>query len=264
MSYFPLFVLAATIQLVSGCNSYSSTADNGKNLTQSAGTVTESRKLAIISTAALSTIRENSRVSDMQQVIEFSKNGHSVAYIEPYDGLFRVVHDGRPGKPYLLIDNLAISSDGKRVAYVVKHSEKFRRIVIDGWEGPLFGDIGMPLFSQDGRHILYSASQGDIYRLVVDNKIHYEYSLVRNPVISADSTLIAFSVKAPDGKSNQLIISDMSLQNKTVFDSCGEYLVKSDDSAMLGVVCSEGDKRSVKVIDLLNVQLFQAVKQMTG
>jgi hypothetical protein len=244
--FISAIIFASALVLVTGCNKHSPA-----NPTQSgevSAVAEESKKLETVSPAALTSLKIGS-VSEMQPMIEFSKAGQGVAFIEPYDGMHRVIFNGRAGKSYQTISNLAVSRDGKRIAYVAFHSDKFRRIVVDGWEGPLFDDIGMPEFSPDSRHLLYDVKQGDITRLAIDNRVISEYQLDRNPVFSSDSSSIAFSVKSTDGTSSRLIISNIALQNKTLFDSCGEFFVKSDDSSKLAVVCSEGEKKYVKVID---------------
>ena len=252
-----LFILlaAATIT-IAGCDKSASTPVNSQQSADIAGISVESRVLETVPKASLASMIETSMQSDMQETIVFSKSGHGLAYIEPYDGKYRVVHNRQPGRSYATISNLSISRDGKRVAYVAHVDEKFRKIVVDNWEGPLFDDIGMPEFSPDGRDLLYSVFKGRVAHIVINNKVIYEYQLEQGPVFSSDPRLIAFSVKNADNKKNQLIICDLLLKNRTVIDSCGPFFAKSDDSTKLAAVCSENDKSMIKVIDFVGRKII--------
>lgn len=243
-------ILSVAILTISGCNT-PNTGTKG-DVTDYAKTAAESKRLAVVTSAYSSFVITNPLQIDINELILVAKNGHGVAYIEPIEGKFRVVHNGRADRSYPEITHLAVSPDGKRAAYVAQLKEGSKRIVADGWEGPLFNDIRYPMFSPDGRHLVYRVFRGETSHIVVDNKERFEYMLIqKSPVISSDSRLLAFTAKSPDGGPSQFVISDMTFQDKTVFDGCGEFFVESDDSSRFAVLCSEGENSSIKIIDFL-------------
>ena len=225
--------------------------------------LTESRKLATVSQAYLDAQMDQSKQT-VHPTTVFAKYGTGVAYVEQVDGNSRVVHNGVPGKLYLMAGDVALSNDGSRVAYVAHKDDKFKKIVVDGWDGPLFTETGMPTFSPDGKHHLYTVTEGNNTYNVLDHKVHHEYQVTHNPVFSPDSRYIAFSARTPDGKGSQLILSDLSLKDKKIIDSCGDSYTPSDDGTRLAVVCSEGDKLSVKVVDFKSRSVISSGQTHTG
>ncbi|MBA4373805.1 MAG: hypothetical protein C0402_13210 [Thermodesulfovibrio sp.] len=210
--------------------------------------MSSSRKLAAVPAASLATLKQVGGVHG-SPTAQFATQGPGVAYVEPVEGKFRVVHNGKPGKVYRAINQLIISSDGKRVAYVASIDEKIRKTVIDGREGYEFGADDNHWFTPDGKLYVSTTTEGDAKYIVIENKISRDYRIVQVPVLSADSGHMGFTVKTSGGTANQFIISDMKLQNKTVFDSCGEYIHPSDDGSRVAVGCLNGEQTIVKVID---------------
>jgi Tol biopolymer transport system component len=233
---------------ISGCT----VSDQG-NRGKDPGTseiASEAKQLADIPTAYRSYVIENPLQVDTSELIQISEHGRGLAYIEPVQGKYRVIHNGTAGKSYSSINQLSISPDGKRIAYVVQSGASFKRVVIDGWESPPYGDIRYPAFSPDGHHVVYRVFYGENSHLVIDNKERNEFNLLeRVPVINTDSNLVAFAAKSPDGTKTQFVISDMALQNKSIFDGCGESFSQNDDKSRFTLVCSEGESKSIKVID---------------
>jgi hypothetical protein len=99
----------------------------------------------------------------------FSPEGGHLAYAaRDKDGWFAVLN-GDEGKRYLDIWGLALSSDG-RLAYVARDSREgkdVQLVVIDGQEENAYrydwygqGIKSGPLFSPDGKHIVYTANDG--------------------------------------------------------------------------------------------------------
>lgn len=258
MSTIGASILPLALLSVCGC-----TTPEPQTKAVASATLTESKKLSVASQAYLAADKDQSKQS-VHPSTEFAKFGNGVAYIENLDGGSRVVHNGVAGKLYRMVGDLALSRDGSRVAYVAHQNEKFKRIVVDGWDGPLFTEIGMPVFSPDGKHHMYTITEGESTYCVIDHKVRYEYQLGRDPIFSPDSRFIAFSAKTSDGLGKQFVLSDVSMQDKKEFDSCGESFATSDDGSRLAVVCSEGDKFSVKVIDFKSRTAVSSGQWHTG
>lgn len=255
MKFFPILViLAVAVVPISGCNTDAPTTEKShKPFDPSV-----SQNLAVVSSSFISAEKERARQQSHESMVEFAKSGAGVVYIEPFEDKVRVVHNGQPQKPYFDIGDLTISNDGKRVAYVARPGEKDYKIVVDGREGFVFRENDSHGFSPDGNHHISTVTQGENRYLVIDNKVIKDYRIARNPLISSDSRAIAFSAMSPDNSRKQLIIADMNIQNKTLFDSCGEYYISNEDRSRLSVLCSEGGKNSVKVVDFLTRKLISS------
>ncbi|MGH9764861.1 MAG: TolB family protein, partial [Blastocatellia bacterium] len=113
--------------------------------------------------------------------------------------------------------SLAISPDGKHLAYVAKR-ENGRCVVLDGHAGRTYPDIPEQhltergrdpqiRFSPQGGHIAYVARRADGYVVVTDHREGkpYEYIEVGAPVFSSDGNRLAYVAKR-DGK--ELIVAD--------------------------------------------------------
>jgi len=70
-----------------------------------------------------------------------------------------IVTNGNSGKTYVGIDQLTISQDGKRIAFVAEKDSKYFA-VIDGVEEKQYGYIKNLKFSPDGQHYAYAAGEG--------------------------------------------------------------------------------------------------------
>lgn len=207
-----------------------------------------SRKLAVVSEAFLAAEKERVAQGSHESAIELAPQGTGVAYIEPFEGKLRVVHNGRAGKAYPEILDLRISSDGRHVAYVVRDPKRGATLVVDGEERHPYGENDSHGFSPDGRHHLSTVSRGEVRRLIIDGKEYAEYNLAASPLVNPDSRSVAFSARNAGG-GTRFIVADLGLQDRTVLDSCGEHYAASDDRSHLAVVCSEGKMGSVKVVD---------------
>lgn len=102
--------------------------------------------------------------------------------------------------------DLAYSPDGASHAYVAIRNERFL-IVSNNVEGPMYDRVIGPLFSPDGRYLIYRARQdGKRFVVVADPqtgkviKEHPRYERVFDPVFTTDGPAVAYGVK--DG--NQL------------------------------------------------------------
>lgn len=244
------FVLVALL-IVSGCSAAPSPDPQSKS-EKKTSPLTASQKLGSVSPEFIALSQDNARPQGAHDnLVEIATGGIGFAYIETTSNGFRVVHNGRAGKSYQLIGDLTISKDGTRVAYVAHINDKFKSIITDGVAGALFTDIGMPQFSPDGKHLVYTVTLNNEERLVIDNKVHHNYPVVQDMLISPDSRYIAFTATTP-GSGKQFIVSDFLLQDRKVFESCGEAFVGSDDRSRIAVVCSEGKNRTIKILDFQN------------
>lgn len=241
-------VLVALL-IVSGCSAAPSSDLQSKS-EQKTSTLTASQKLGTVSPEFISLSQDTTRPQGVHDsLVEVATGGIGFAYIESVSKGFRVVHNGRAGKPYQLVGDLTISKDGTRVAYVAHINDKFKSIIVDGVGGALFTDIGMPQFSPDGKHLVYTVTLNNEERIVIDNKVHHNYQVVQDMLISPDSRYIAFTATAPVSGQKQFIVSDLLLQDRKVFESCGEEFVGSEDRSRIAVVCSEGRSRTIKILD---------------
>ncbi len=220
---------------------------------------TVSRRLAIVSPAFLSPKMERQRETSHDWTVVFAKDGAGIAYVEPVGEKFRVVHNGDVGKPYLGISELSISSDGRRVAYVGAINDHLNKMVVDGKEGYAFGPDDNHWFTPDGkRHISTVARYGGKY-VVVEGRVISGYRIEGGLVIGPDSRSIAFSVKVPNG-GRQFIVSDLEFRNKTVFDSCGDFMLTSAGDALLAVGCSKGGSTGIKAIDFVTRRVISNIQ----
>ena len=97
--------------------------------------------------------------------------------------------DGRP-----LPDNAVFSPDRKRTAYIVRRDSSMVAVV-DGIEQNEYYDIGMPpLFSPDGKRVVYVATRkDDMWMVVLDGVEGKEYDRIeRVPVFSSDSKQVLY------------------------------------------------------------------------
>ena len=136
-------------------------------------------------------------------------HGHA-AWVEWAEGGSRVVFDGVAGKRYEDIDQLRLSPDGKRTAYIVRlpKIEKTdiypKMMVVDGVEGPKYAGIEPAVFSPDGRRVAYVGNtqfvpgRGANYMVVVDGVESPAYATAQQPIWSQDGQHYAYGA-VPQG-----------------------------------------------------------------
>ena len=80
-----------------------------------------------------------------------------------------------------------VSSDGKKLAYVVRTDEG-SRVVVDGKSGKLFDQIesGHPVLGRIGRRLAYAAKRAEDWFLIVDDEVTGPYDSIQlgHPVVS--------------------------------------------------------------------------------
>jgi WD40-like Beta Propeller Repeat len=95
--------------------------------------------------------------------------------------------------------NLTYSSDG-RYAYAARKGQ-YWFVVVQGKEGPQFDRVVKPVFSADGKYLVYRARKdGKRFVVVADANgrtisQHHAYEQVFQPVFTADGTSVAYGVK---------------------------------------------------------------------
>lgn len=63
------------------------------------------------------------------------------------------------------------SPDGSRVVYAARRGKDNEVVIVDGKPGPQVASIiGVPVFSEDSRHVAYAVSEGDVRTLVIDGE----------------------------------------------------------------------------------------------
>jgi len=122
------------------------------------------------------------KVPDHALSFQRTANGEGWAYILETKDKRQVVHNGREGPAYRLIQTLVLSGDGRRVAYTVEVKgppwEYF--VVSDGVEGRKYAYVTDLTFSPDGRHLAYIALRGESWVIVRDG-VEVETGVVRAP-----------------------------------------------------------------------------------
>lgn len=132
-----------------------------------------------------------------------------------------IVVDGQPIAEvnYFEPESLALSFDGKRVAYVVDEDHgKKRWLVADGQRGPEYDWAGNPAgiseisFSPDGKHLAYVLGKGDRKHPssvpVVDGVAGQEYDEVLHLAFSPDSGHVAYAART--GKQWKVVVDGQS------------------------------------------------------
>lgn len=184
-----------------------------------------------------------------------SHDGQHVAYQTADGNLAAVVHDGQSRLLHYGISKddstgapaLALSPDGRRVAYVAtepgrRPSTVQARAVVDGIRGEVYDEIRTPVFSPDGRRVAYAARVGQQWLLVVDGKASIFYDTLSRPVFSPDSQHIAF----PARSRRTTILQDswrMNLDGKVskYYESVNSPVYSPDGSRLIFAAESGGD-----------------------
>jgi len=112
-------------------------------------------------------------------------------------------YDGATEKQYGIISNMIVSRDGSQHAYTAGIGEKWS-LVVNGKEGPLFDAVVTPMFTPDGKMVVYRARLGMKRFVVVSDfsgkvlRKHPAYEMVFDMVFTDDGKSVAYGVK--DGK----------------------------------------------------------------
>lgn len=181
----------------------------------------------------------------------FAERGGGVAFVSERDGKLQVIDNGRAGKWYEVVGDVALSRDGKRCAYGALLDGKWR-MVVDGVEGPSFSTVKLPVFSPDGAHVLYQAMAGERWHLVLDGRVNAgtRTRYARTYGFSADSSRIAFVDDVDDRDAGRLVVSDLAFKTQTVVDPAVYVVIWNPDRSRVAAVAASGAHRRVVVADL--------------
>jgi len=127
--------------------------------------------------------------------VKRSPNGEGVAYRV---GDSRVVHNANVGKAYENAGLLALSPDGRHVAYRVEQKgPPFRAFVVrDGTEGRRYEHTTQPAFSPDSRHLTYSAVRNRRWLIVTDGEEReVDDDYVMGVTFTSDGRHLVYGVK---------------------------------------------------------------------
>jgi WD40 repeat protein len=111
--------------------------------------------------------------------------------------------DGIQEKSYEETSDLVYSGDGSQHAYAARNGKSWF-VVVNGKEGPAFDKVVTPVFSPDGRVLVYRARKdGKRFMVVSDSSSkvinqHPPYEMVFPPVFTAGGKAVAYGVK--DGR----------------------------------------------------------------
>jgi len=112
-------------------------------------------------------------------------------------------NDGTKKIYYDEASDLAYNNDGSLHAFIARKANKIF-VVVNGKEGPAFDQVVAPVFSPDGRKVVYRARKGDKRFIVVadaNNRVlrkHPSYERIFDPVFTPDGKSIGYGVKDGD------------------------------------------------------------------
>jgi hypothetical protein len=170
----------------------------------------------------------------------FAERGGGVAWVAEEGGTFRVVQDGRAGKPYAAVGAVVLSPDGRRCAYAAAVDGRWR-VVVDGEEGASFADVSTLVFSADGAHLAYQARDGESWRLVVDGKANGgTRTRFAMHAFSGDAAPLVYVDEADDEGWGRLVVSDLGFERPMVVDArVSSVVLNADRTRVAAVSASE-------------------------
>jgi len=127
--------------------------------------------------------------------LTFSDDSKHLAYAARLADRWVVVADGRPGRAWDGIGEIALAGSG-RLAYAAQDGRAWR-VVADGLPGPRFDAIlaGTLRFSRDGRRIAYVAGDRAGVRAVVDGRPGARWDGIGQLTISDDGAHVAYAAR---------------------------------------------------------------------
>jgi hypothetical protein len=125
--------------------------------------------------------------------LTFSSDGKHIAYAARRDGSWVVVRDGKIGRTWDAIGELAMSARGERLAYSAERAGRWH-VVLDEQPGPGFDALlgGTLRFSEDGVHLAYVGSEVSHVRVVIDDHVGPRFEGVGLLNVSHDGSHVAY------------------------------------------------------------------------
>jgi len=101
----------------------------------------------------------------------FSPDGKEIAYDAVEGQRFLMVRNDRELADYNAMPGAAFSPVGGKLAYSAVNRDASRHFVVEeGLKGKEYDDVGLLVWSPDGRHLAYTAREGDKEFIVVDSR----------------------------------------------------------------------------------------------
>ena len=124
----------------------------------------------------------------------FSPDGKRLAYLASRAGGQAAVVDGQASETYEHIEWVFFSADGKHVGYAVNKDQQ-RLMMVDGQAGPAYDDLvgWASMFAPQGPRMAYAANNGRRWISNVDGEESPEYQDMRGPLFSRDGRHVLWS-----------------------------------------------------------------------
>jgi hypothetical protein len=180
----------------------------------------------------------------MQVEYRFADRGGGVAWVTMEgEGKHRVFHDGHPGPAYEDVGNVALTPDGRHVAYAGRAGGIWH-LVVDGKQGASYDAPGNVRYSPDGNHLLFDATYGNVFKLLVDEQPRRESAKgFVSKDFNADSSRIVF-MEAVDDENGRIAVADLEFKQVTVVDEHAlDFVLSEDKSRVTAPVRAEGGYR---------------------
>lgn len=101
--------------------------------------------------------------------------------------------------PDLYCAHAVFSPDGGRVAYWVIQSSPDRQFIVVGEErGKGYADVGLPVFSPDGKHVAYLARAHGSFVVMLDGREIGPFDKVFEMAFARDGSHLAFGAQQAD------------------------------------------------------------------
>ncbi len=167
--------------------------------------------------------------------LALSDDGAHSVWAGNFRGKWVAVRDGQRGKPYLEIQYLTLSPDGKHIAYAAKNDQKKWVMVFDETEWGPYDKIEEPrkrdhlkffpdspvFFSPDSQHAAVTVKQDKLAGLVVDGTVVASFKKMGTPVFSPDGKRTA--VWASDGEKDFIVLDGKALPGFKEIDKWHVY-----------------------------------------
>jgi WD40 repeat protein len=194
--------------------------------------------------------------------IALSRDGKRLAYAALKDDKWRVVVDGKEQKPYdtIAAGTLQFSADGAQLIYAAQADKKWR-IVYNGREEPVYDGIADVLLSPNGKLLAYTAQVGRTEMVVLNNRPQRIYDRVGGGtlVFSANSKRLGYV--AHSGKATFVVVDG---KRKERYDRVG-YLNFSPDAEHFAYAATRGNAAAFTVVDDLEAaHHYEAIWNVRG